>query len=228
MARVDHVSLNKITRQLRREAVANPKKAGVLGLLAVVALWFWAPLVAGWFADEDAAAGAKDKTPTKVAAALKPSAAIEDPAAVATQRPQEVQHSWQQLVQWMDDDPRMSPPVAISTNRDPFASVDPPKTEEELEKESDENTLADATPEGLGMVLSSTIVGPARRVAMINGRPYAEGKIVRLDKGGQQIEFKLAEVHLRSVWLERDGERFELKAAASAHSGRIELLGDAD
>jgi hypothetical protein len=63
---------------------------------------------------------------------------------------------------------------------------------------------------------------------MINGRPYAEGKLVRLDKDGQQIEFKLVEVHLRSVLLEHDGERFELKAAASTHSGRIELLGEAN
>jgi len=222
------VSFNRIARQLRREAVANPKKAGFLGLLAVVALWFWAPLVAGWFADEDAAAVAKDKAPPKAAAALKPPAAIGEPAPAATQRPQEVQYSWQQLVQWMDNDPRTLPPEAIAGQRDPFASVGPRPVVEKVETESDKIALADATPETLGMVLSSTIVGPERRVAMINGRPYAEGKIVQLVKDGQPIEFKLAEVHLRSVLLEHNGERFELKAADPAHSGRIELLGNAN
>ena len=76
------------------------------------------------------------------------------------------------------------------------------------------------------MSLSSTVIGPQRRVALINGRPYAQGKTVRAAKDGQQIEFTLAEVHPRSILLERDGQRFELKAPDPTHSGQIELLGD--
>ena len=45
---------SRFARRLRREIAANPKKAGVLALLLVVAIWFWTPLMAKWFANPDA------------------------------------------------------------------------------------------------------------------------------------------------------------------------------
>ena len=53
------MNLNKLARQLRREAMANPKKAAVLGLLLLVALYFWGPLVWGRVAGD----GASEKPP---------------------------------------------------------------------------------------------------------------------------------------------------------------------
>ena len=47
---VETVKLDKLTKQLRRDIAANPKKAAALGLMVLVALYFWGPLVWSWFA----------------------------------------------------------------------------------------------------------------------------------------------------------------------------------
>ena len=39
------MKLDKLLKRLKRDAAASPQKAGALGLMVVVALYFWAPLV---------------------------------------------------------------------------------------------------------------------------------------------------------------------------------------
>jgi hypothetical protein len=39
------VKLDKLVKQLRRDATANPKKTALLGVMALVALYFWGPLL---------------------------------------------------------------------------------------------------------------------------------------------------------------------------------------
>ncbi|MHC4180828.1 MAG: hypothetical protein ACYSWU_25290, partial [Planctomycetota bacterium] len=111
--------------------------------------------------------------------------------------------------------------------RDPFLISSTGSAAAELKDEPGE-TLLEATPENLGMVLSGIIVGPRRRVAQINGRSYRQGKTVRLVRDGQQIEFTLAAVYPRRIVLKRNGEQFELTIPAPVRSGRIELLGSGD
>ena len=43
------MKLDKLVKQIGRDAAANPKKAALLGVMAVLALYFWAPLLVGWF-----------------------------------------------------------------------------------------------------------------------------------------------------------------------------------
>lgn len=226
---------SKVTRQLRRELTAHPKKAAVLGLLVLVALWFWAPLVWGWIAADDPAAKAPSASASvgNASSALpRGPAAVSVPAAPATiaaassaatkvdKRPN---YPWHQLVQWMDNDPRTSPADPALGRRDPFLSGGTEVAEADL-GDGPTEIPSEAAPADLGMVLSSTIVGQRRRVAQINGKPYRQGEIVRLEKDGQQIEFTLAEVHPRRVVLRRKGHEFELSIPAPARSGRIELL----
>ena len=78
------------------------------------------------------------------------------------------------------------------------------------------------------MVLSGTIIGPSRRVAQINGRPYHQGDVVRLLHDGSPIEFMLAAVHPQRIVLQRDDEQFELAIPVPAASGRIELSAQRD
>ncbi len=221
------MSFNRIVRQLRREATGSPKKAAVLGLSAVVALWFWVPLVWGWISPEDTETEIAAATPVAEASSALPVATAPGPA-VTPQQVQRPRHTWQQLVRWMDNDPRTLAANFAAGVRDPFAT--PPSQlavvePEDLPEDEPEEVRPDVTPENLGMVLSSTIVGPRRRVARIDGVLYRPKDTVKLDRDGQQIEFKLAEIHPRRVVLDRDGNRFELKAlkkTAPAHSGRIE------
>jgi hypothetical protein len=220
------VNLKRVSKQLRREAAAHPKKAGILGLLCLVALWFWAPLVWRWIDKEDTATKA---SVAGQAATSAPRILADVPvaSAAAPNKSESPKYPWHQVAQWMDNDPRTTATNPLPGRRDPFLASPTEAATARLEAERGE-ALVEATPEGLGMVLSSTIVGPHRRVAQINGKPYRLGETVRLAKDGQQIDFTLAAVYPRRIVLERKGEQFELKIPSPAHSGRIELFGSGD
>lgn len=214
---------SRLAEQLRREARAHPKKAAVLGLLALVALWFWVPLVWGWLAAAEEAAATP--VPRRVSPVV-PAA----PGAVAAQpdatpgRGERPNYPWHQLVRWMDNDPRTSAVDPALGRRDPFraAGVQPSKADSQDQPQEVSPAL---TAENLSMVLSSTIVGLDRRVAQIDGKSYRQGEVVRLVRNGQPIQLTVAEVYPRRVVLECQGRQFELAIPDPACSGRIELSG---
>lgn len=212
------MNIKRILRQLRREAIANPKKAAVLGLLVLVAMWFWLPLLRGLATPDEQAPSGSITEPVVSAAKKDASAGV----ASATREPDSPQHPWHKLVEWMESDPRTSA-AKVSPRRDPFAGPEKLATAVRVEDPAEESE-ATLTPEGLGMVLSSTLVGPRRRVALISGRSYREGEIVRQVKQGQEFTFMLAEVHPRRVILERNGRQFKLEIPAPASSGSMELI----
>jgi len=127
----------------------------------------------------------------------------------------------------MDNDPRTTATNPVLGRRDPFRIPQNEAAKAEAESGLAKRALEE-TPEGLGMVLSGTIVGSHRRVAQINGKSYREGETVRLAKEGQQIEFTLAAVHPRRIVLQRKGRQFELTLPLPAPSGRIELFRDGE
>ena len=223
--------MNKIVRQLRREMRTNPKKAVVLGLLGVVAVWFWAPLAASWIAPDDPAAEhAAVASPVALSLPeMSPQMPItgqtaSDPTPETGESPG---HSWQQLARWIDADPRTLATKVSCDQRDPFVVPRAEVVEESLDDESGMlpgPSPEELTPESLGMVLSSTIIGPRDRGARINGKLYQQGESIVLELEGQPIEFSLAEVHLRHVVLGRNEERFELKIPAPSGAGRIEVF----
>jgi hypothetical protein len=219
------MSANKLVKRFRRELTTNPKKAAFLGLLVVVAMYFWSPLVWGWVAKGSAA---PEATAASVAAGVPPGPPAESQAlAKATPAKTEISTiCWQRLVSLMDSDPRTSTATLVMAEGDPFgaakAAPPPPKPEAETQtvKES-------VTPQSLGLVLTSTIIGPRRRVARINGKTYEEGQTCELSKDGQPFAFTLAEVHPRRVVLTREGTAYELLIPAPAGSKRIEMLQNA-
>lgn len=226
------MNAKRLTRRLRREVTANPKKAAVLGLLVLVALYFWAPLMWRWIAR----AGSRAK-PVQAAATAKDTPPVPDaPApmrkagkgrnATTQDKKGSPDRAWDELARSIDQDPRMKPAGVPSISRDPFHAVAPevaekPKTEEMRAAEA----AAAMTPEQLGLVLSSTLIGPVRRTALVNGRTYEQGGTIRCAKDGQPLEFTLSEVHPRRIVLTRQGKRYELTIAQPAVSGRIELYG---
>jgi hypothetical protein len=197
----------------------------ILGLLCLVALWFWVPLVWGWISEEDDPANPAAARASAVASSASAALPAAEPRATAN-KPQSPQHDWRDLVRWMEDDPRTSATDPALGRRDPFlvprAEAARAETEDEATDEA-QQALVEATPEALGMVLSGTIVGPRRRVAQINGKPYRQGETVRLLKDGRQIEFALVAVHPRQIVLRRNAEEFELTIPVPAPKGRIEL-----
>ncbi|MEE8452858.1 MAG: hypothetical protein V3R99_13115 [Thermoguttaceae bacterium] len=213
------MNFSKLTRQLRREATTNPKKAAFLGFMFVVALWFWSPLVWGWIGEKDSSAGPDVASPQAGQPDGTPVVAISEGNA-APDAAEVPQHSWRQLAQWMDDD-RLTLAVAMTDRgRDPFLASKPRKDEtiSELQEEESE----DITPESLGLVLSGTIVGSQRRVALINGKPYRQDQSVTLVKDGKEIEFVIEGIRSRRVVLRRNDKEFELRTQSGTLSGRIQ------
>jgi hypothetical protein len=168
------VNLGKLARQVKREAATNPKKAAVLGLMCLVAVWFWAPLVIDWVGPNE---GSTAKTAKTV-----PAAAVANGVSLAAARPGKTpkdespspqpEHSWQKLVEWMERDPRTKPaslsdrvidvdgPASALLNhllnarsgttvvRDPFHRPEPPwPMEEEAEANAEQQQLTAMPPE---------------------------------------------------------------------------------
>ena len=124
----------------------------------------------------------------------------------------------------MQNDPRMTAASGLPGRADPFHEVVAKLTpeEEKRQAEAEEKTEVAETPpdpQSLGLVISSTIVGPRRRVALVNGKAYAEGGTLIVTANDRPIEFRLAKVHPRGVVLEREGKTFEVKLA------RAEMVG---
>ncbi len=200
------MNLQQFQQRLQRDLKRNPKQAAALGLLLVVAAWFWAPLVWGWLPKGSPAAPQAASPSLAAATAAGAPQAADAPAS-------ERLPSWSELVDWMKNDPLMAPATHLPHDRNPFAS--PMVAAQEAEQSASRAALA-WTPEQAGLVLSSTIVGPTRRTALINGRAYAQGRQIVQMHGQEPIVFQLAEVHPKHVVLVRDDQRYKLKLAEDA------------
>jgi len=225
------MSVQRLIQQLGKEARRSPKKAAVLGLLTLVALWFWAPLIWSWVApDQSGEETAVVQAGVTSAPSLAPAhtslpAASSQPAvsassaetAPARARGKGASPSrpdWRQLVEWMGIATCTQPAELPEGLRDPFALSVEPEPAVAVETESGpepEEAQPAVDPASLGLVLSSTIVGPRLRAARIAGKTYHRGETLVVTKDGRQYQFVLAEIHPRVVVLEGEAGRFELR-----------------
>ncbi len=238
------MKLGKINKKLRREFSAHPAKAAVLALLCVVALWFWTPLVWGWIAAKGPAATAQPAAVQEPGGKALPLGPATRPS---TGPPVESNGSdnWHQIVQWMEQDPRMQPvglPVASRgpvpelvadglpqgelqpTRRDPFARPGPAKSDASEEKRLVQAKLpaapSPACPRDLGAKVTGVIAGPSGGTAMINGRSYGQGEQILLQKDGVSYAFEITSIWPGGVVLTRDGVRYELNMPLPANMPR--------
>lgn len=202
-------------KKLRREAIASPKKAALLGLLLLAAAYFWAPLLRQWTRSPENTA---ESTPALAAsqplappgANLPPVATGSPTAAASAIAAAPPKFHWRQLAEAIQTDPLMRPlpPAAeLDANRDPFVDPKPPQTVQAT-AEPQPPPEDEATPGELGFVLSSTIVGPARRTAVVNGKVCTLG--VELASGEGRV-FVVKRIEPWGVVLERGGKQFELE-----------------
>jgi len=232
------VKLDRLAARLHREVVASPKKAALLGLLFVVAVIYWMPLLWGWIRPESTETSAKTASApasgkgvpavTKVPA-MKP-VAMETPA---SQTSGSSKHTWREVAGWIESDPRMTTASHPPGRTHPFDPVEPPasepaETEGGPKAGGKEEAIADlaqdiADPASLGLVLSSTIVGNESPAALINGKSYRLGEAVRLDHNKQTIEFQLVNIRADSVVLQRGERQYEVCLPEPAASGRLKM-----
>jgi hypothetical protein len=223
-----------VVRRLRREAAANPVKAGALAICVIIAIWFWMPLVIRWCSPsgdstETAAAATADSTTTSTAEHSTASAttasapASESVSNLQAKSSADNTHAappadWQDIMQAIHDDPRMQSSMPTAGRRDPFG----PSTSELAAAAAEKATQAaqqalhraparELLPSEAGLVLNSTLIGSGRPMALIGGEPYFEGDTVPAT--GES--FVLAQILRRQVVLERNGKQFDLEIKIS-------------
>lgn len=211
-----------IVRRIKREARNSPGKALLLAGLLGLALYSWAPLVAGWLAGsgESSGATAKSERNREEPATAAPSTVAAEQDEATEDRP-----SWQELQQWRQASPWASP-VELTQMRDPFRAVAPEsetvdasEANEEVVKTKPEQMFA-----GLDLPLTGTIVGPKRRVAILDGQAYREGDIIRVERLGTTWELEIRRITPNRVVLGWQSIEHELRAPKRQPVGRIELV----
>jgi hypothetical protein len=221
---VKTVSLEKQVKQLSRDLKKNPGKAAALGVLVVVMIWFWLPLIYKPEPKPPAAppTATAAATPAATATTTTSTSAAPTTTPLANEGPK---LPWRDVAKWIGQDPLMtaSPvtfeerggtnPFVISPKLVQLAIDNAKKEQEDQQKQDDQNPVATppvvaATPTDLGLDVASTMIGRQRRSAMINGKVYKEGSAIT-NKAG--LTFTLLEVQPTRVVLERNKQKFELK-----------------
>lgn len=211
------MKLDKLAKQIRRDLMANPKKAGALGLMLLVAAYFWAPLAWRWLMP-------KDKKTAK--AAVSKLILTDDPAEpTAKGKPGALPpFRWEKVRQLMNADPRMVTALLDAAWRDPFKAPPAPpesespeqgKTEEETQRETTAQAI-EVGPEQAGLKLVSIAIGPRGRSAIINGETYRVGQVIVGDvkdpaKTKATIDFVIVRIERTRVELERNGKAWQLQ-----------------
>jgi hypothetical protein len=215
------VNLGRMSKRLRREMAENPKKAALLGLVTVVALYFWGPLVFGWL-------NRGENLPIATIP-MAPESEIGQPSAPPSNlaidaNPKTPPPSWKQILQWMHDDQRMAAALPWTGARDPFEDPKSDVVNAKIKKRSE--PPAPITPTTAGLALTSTAIGPNRSVAQINGRIYTVGQLIEIgkEKGAVRAAFKIKEIHSTHAVLESGGIRYNLTIPGQEKSGKIEFL----
>ena len=214
------VSLVSLKKQFQRELKTNPKKAAILGLLALVAIYFWAPLAMKMVGGSSKSASkpiAQQESTTASAQAKSPT--VDKQANAPAQQPVPQGPSWDKLLKWIEKDPLTTSYLQLKTEHDPFKRVkkiiESPELEAPLAENIEEAPVAepvrDLSPVALGMQLTSTIVGSGRSVAMIDDRAYALGHRVVAYDGNEKLYFELVEIRPDRVVMSRENQEYVLK-----------------
>jgi hypothetical protein len=203
------VKLDKIFRQVRRDLTASPKKAAALGLMILVALYFWVPMVWGWIAPE-ANAGKQVVDASEVILEDDPV----DP--VTTAKKSGKVFAWEKVRRKVAADPRMTPALYEVTWSDPFPLVhDDAKAGAAQTTAGLAQASAPVDPAALGLKLTSVAIGAKSRSAIINGEKYREGESVPAEgsdtQSGSGVAFRVTHIGFREVELEYQGRTYTLE-----------------
>lgn len=181
------VNFHQLKTRFAYEVRANPKKAAILGLLGLVCAYFWAPLLAAWMP------GAAATSPEPPPVVALPQAASPPPTSTP---PPADKISWRERMERPKHEVWMQPAEErFVLRRNPFAMPRPAASVRQPDPTEPAavalETKPHATPQEAGLSLTSTIVGPRRRLALINGQIFERGAEIVTDSG---TVFRLAEI----------------------------------
>jgi hypothetical protein len=208
---------NQLGKRLRTELGRNKGKSVALGVVCVVALYFWLPLIWGFCRKQEKSTEAtanetSDVTVTTISA------------------PPTVEFQWREFLSWRDKEPRMTVAALTVDTRDPFARPQQEGAADSSEIIADVNTdVPEPTPiqhhpSEYGLVLRGTVVGRRGGAANIAGKIYAVGATIRPVSGEDEdspddlshIAYRLVEIDKMHVVLEHEGQLFRLELPTAA------------
>lgn len=213
------MKLDKLLKRLKRDAAASPQKAGALGLMVLVALYFWAPLVMKFLP--------KGK-PKPGATAAGPVILGDDPVLIkAAVHPSSNSTHWDHVREVVAQDRLMLAAEHHPSWPNPFAPLqrdDKSETKSQPKPEAiqpDLKTLPTAPtiePEvarqQLSTVsLSSVLVGKRGVSAVIRGKLYRVGDVLSFggDNGAPAVEFRITAIDEQGVDLKYTDKSFRLE-----------------
>jgi|GEM_PF-4317362 len=230
------MNIKSLWRHLKAEAAANPGKAVALGVLLLVAAYFWLPPLVKYFLAKNVesspgSAGAMADPAPPVSGSPFPRVRTEPEREVggnlpATQSPKYAeQPQWNELLTRIGLDPRMKPRFDLPGRSNPFAFGD--LTGAPSSEGSASTSLSSAEfPESLPWELRAIVMGPECKFAIIGSNTYAIGPgfppaNLELEYRGEKLMFTLTEVYPDRVVLVCRGRRYELHLPAKQVNGRV-------
>lgn len=216
------MKLDKLLKRLKRDAAASPQKAGALGLMVLVALYFWAPLVLKNF---------KGKSKPGAPGAARQVILGDDPLLVkAAVHPASDSQHWDRIREVLAQDQLMQAAMYNATWENPFQPLQPEEPADAKAPTAEttpDPKLLPATPKVEpelakqhlnGVSLSSVIVGQRGTSAVIRGKLYRVGDVLAFggDAGAPKIEFRIVAIDELGVDLKYDDQKFRLERARPA------------
>jgi len=181
------MQLSQLGKQLATELRRSPKKAALLAAAILLALWMWAPLVAGWFTptgeEPDTIAVAPPHVAAPATAPVAPRAAKRVNAA-----------AWFASFDELTSDP-LRQVASTPEKQNPFAAsrITPVEPEKPKPQETAPDPRPEITPQQAGLVLTSTSIAGRNRLAIISGKAYREGERVAASLSDRASETALGD-----------------------------------
>lgn len=205
------MNLSSIFKQLIRDMKASAAKTAVLALLLLVGLFFWVPPLLKAFSSGPTVT---PTTSNDVKVASSGSTATESIASPNSLKSANKPRDSKTLLKLLHEQPLLQPASTEEMSRNPFVLNDDwLPLPVEIEKDEFAEPLATApkpAPKPIekldGLVLKSTLIGPSRRVAIINNHLFHEGQNVPWN----DRQLLLESVNRKSVTLTDGSQSWQL------------------
>jgi hypothetical protein len=212
------VKLSKLLKKLKRDLSASPQKAAALGVMVLVALYFWAPLVMKFVG-----AKGKDKK-IAVAQVILPTAPLV--TNVAAHPAIDTAH-WDRIRETLAQEQLMTAATYQAQWQNPFrrakhskAAQEPTEPEDptQLNTPANANQSADdsaAKARVANLVVSSLLITKRDRAAVIAGVVYRVGDVLDLGapNGEPQLELRVSSIDETGIYVDHQGNKLRIERA---------------
>jgi hypothetical protein len=214
------VSPDRLLTALKQEILRNKKKTAILGVMCLVAAYFWVPPVWGWIAPEDSEQDSLESAAPAdfVVTAEPPVVAAAPDSSPPPRRRRSI--PWGELLRTIQEDPRMAPAELATLPRSPFAPRNteaPSRPMVEAAPPSQATAVERPQLARLDLELTGIVYGPGFRVATINGTQYHENDLLRV--ASAEVTCRVAAIRPHYVVLQfHNGTTRELRMSGARMS----------